>query len=121
LAGMMLGQWCAADLDRFEITGGREPPPPRLQRRLSAASELFHASLGELEPLAAAMQAPQVEEQFLALGIYDAVMRLRLEAQYGLARCQLHRASLLAGGADTSAPASAADDAVGGAGRSGAA
>jgi tetratricopeptide (TPR) repeat protein len=96
LSAMILMRWAAPDLDRNEITNGAFDSADRLESLLRDAGALLDQALAALDPLAEAIAAgdPDTEERFLALGIYDAVRRLRFEGRFHLGHCRLYLASL---------------------------
>ncbi len=95
-AGMILSQWIVADLDKFELTGGRRGDRRRLRGLLRKARETLEEVRAEIGPLVDRLAAgdPQTEDQFLALGIYDALPRVDLDSRFNLAWTNLYLARL---------------------------
>jgi len=95
-AGMILSRWAAVDLDEFEITAGKRGETRRLLDLLLKARRLYEQAAEAIQPLAENLgdtdrqRAREVEEQYLALGIYDTILRLRLDIRFNLAWTNLY-------------------------------
>ncbi len=95
-AGMILSRWTAVDLDEFEITAGKRGNTPRLLDLLLKARQVYEQAAEGIQPLGEGLadsdreRAAQVEEQYLALGIYDTILRLRLDIRFNLAWANLY-------------------------------
>ncbi|MFQ5805646.1 MAG: hypothetical protein ACE5I3_04265 [Phycisphaerae bacterium] len=95
-AGMILSKWVVADLDEFEITAGRRGQSRRLLDLLLKARKVYEQAAAAIEPLADELRnadrqlAKEIEEQYLALGVYDAIPRLQLDIRFNLAWTNLY-------------------------------
>jgi tetratricopeptide (TPR) repeat protein len=95
-AGMILSKWAVADLDEFEITAGRRGNARRLLDLLLKARQVCEEAAETIKPLADDLsdsdrrRAAQVEEQYLALGVYDTISRLQLDICFNLAWTNLY-------------------------------
>jgi TolA-binding protein len=77
LAGMLVGERAAGELDRFEVTGGRQGDRQMLREVIGAACAEYEAAAATIDPLYA--QLREREDELLVLGVYDAVVRLKHE------------------------------------------
>jgi TolA-binding protein len=89
LAGVILSKWAARKLDEFELTAGRRGDREQLASLLQTAREEYDRALALIEPLAAALD-PR-EDEFFALGIYDAIRRLQLDTNFNLGWTALYQ------------------------------
>jgi hypothetical protein len=92
LASMLLSRWATNDLDEFELTAGLRYERERLRGLLDAARELYQQAEALLVPLRQelATGTREVEERYLALGIYDAIEGVGREINYNLAWTHLY-------------------------------
>jgi len=77
LAGMLVGERGAGELDRFEVTAGRQGDRQMLREVMAAACAEYDAAGATIDPLYA--QLREREDELLVLGVYDAVVRLKHE------------------------------------------
>lgn len=91
-AGMILSKWAAADLDEFELTAGRQGETARLLELLLKARGLYEQAGEAIAPLAEELRSgdTEIEDQYLALGVYDTIPRLRLDIRFNLAWANLY-------------------------------
>jgi tetratricopeptide (TPR) repeat protein len=95
-AGMILSKWAVADLDEFELTAGKRGETRRLLDLLLKARTIYEQAADAVEPLAETLRdadgrrATEVEEHYLALGIYDAIPRLQLDIRFNRAWANLY-------------------------------
>lgn len=91
LGVMVLTRWATRALDEFELTSGRRGDRKELTAKLQRAREAFEVAEKQLTPLLEELSAGdlRVEDQYLTLGIYDAVRGLEPEIEYHLAWCDL--------------------------------
>lgn len=96
LANMIYQRWAAADLDRYEITNGRQDLAGPLTTRIDDALRAYERTRELLAPLVANIAAgqPDTEQQYLLLGILDAVPQLDTQAGIGIGWCRLWLARL---------------------------
>jgi tetratricopeptide (TPR) repeat protein len=73
----IVGVWADADLNEYELTGGRRGDRARLLDKLKLAREEFDGAAARLDPLVRDLSAR--EDEFLALGIDDQIRTLRLD------------------------------------------
>jgi len=94
---MILNAWAAADLDEFEISDGQRGEQARLLELLSRARSLLEQVQAAIQPLLQELDrgGQAVEDRYLALGVYDELRTLEIEAGMHLAW-----ANLLAGMVD---------------------
>lgn len=91
-AAMILTRWATVDLDTFEITAGKGGDSARLVELLLKARDACEQVLARVQPLADELRSggAEVEDRYLALGIYDAVPGLLLDARFHLAWANLY-------------------------------
>lgn len=91
-AGMILSKWAVVDLDEFELTAGKRGETRRLLDLLLKARTLYEQAAGVIMPLAVELRTGErgLEDRYLALGIYDAILRLRLDIRFNLAWTNLY-------------------------------
>ncbi len=94
-AGLLLSRGCEADLSEFEMTAGRRGDAKALAARLNQARALFDKAVADIDPLARRLRerdpaAQDLEDRLLALGLFDAVKRTRVDARFNLAWSQLY-------------------------------
>jgi len=91
-AGMILSQWISPDLDQFELTGGKRVAGARLLELLLKARQALDEAAEALRPLAdeIARGDPELEDRYLALGLFDAIPRLQTELRYSRAWASLY-------------------------------
>lgn len=94
LASMILSTWVAADLDAFELTGGRRGESQRLYERLLKARDLYERARDALKPTYNEIAAggPRTEEKYLVLGVYGAIPQILLDIDFNLAWTNLYLA-----------------------------
>jgi tetratricopeptide (TPR) repeat protein len=95
-ADMILSKWVVADLDKFEITAGKRGETPRLLGLLLKARGVYEQAAETIQPLAEDLRdadrqrTREVEEQYLALGVYDTILRVQLDTRFNLAWTNLY-------------------------------
>ncbi len=92
LAGMILSKWAARKLDEFELTAGRRGDREQLAKLLQTARQEYDRALALIEPLAAELDLR--EDEFFALGIYDAIHRLQLDINFNLGWTTLYQGTV---------------------------
>lgn len=94
LGAMVLTRWASRDLAEFELTGGRGVETARLVVLLQRAEAHYRAALAATDQLMQPLRAarPGVEEDYLALGIFDALSQTDLDARFNVAWVALYRA-----------------------------
>jgi len=106
-ATIVATQWAAADLDQLDLTGGRRFDRQRLAGLLHKARQQCDQAHELLRPLREELErgGTRAEDQFLTLGVYDALARLRREAAYRLGWVSLYQAIVADGDAGQRAAA----------------
>ena len=79
-AGMLMGLHAAGELDRFEVTAGHQGDREKLSELLGAAREQYRQAEIVITPLYDALY--EREDELLAAGIYDAIIRLKLDITF---------------------------------------
>ncbi|MBW7905372.1 MAG: tetratricopeptide repeat protein [Phycisphaerae bacterium] len=107
LALMCMTRWATPDLDEFEISNGERGDRARLLRLLSRARGLCESAALTIRPLADELETGdrEVEDRFLALGIYDQVRALNLDVDFNLGWANLSIARVQAGSEENRADA----------------
>ncbi|MFO0840226.1 MAG: hypothetical protein U1D55_17090 [Phycisphaerae bacterium] len=97
LAGMMLAQWAGPDLDELEITDGASGDRDRVRKVLEAARNEFELSRKTLAPLQKQLEdgGYEAEERLLALGVFESIRRLQLDAEFSLGWTHIYLAMVL--------------------------
>ncbi len=95
-ADMILTRWSAPDLDRFSLQPPGSTGFDELRKRLEQATTFSAAAEERLRPLLEQLAGSDadLEEKFLALGIFDRVQVLRRDAQLQRAWLRLSLAQL---------------------------
>jgi len=97
-AAMIGSDWIAGDLDQYEVTNGQRGDRERLVDRLTSARDQYELVRRSLEPLWQELGAR--EDEFLALGVYDTIRQLRLDATFNLGWTNLYLGMVSADDAD---------------------
>ena len=79
-AGMLMGLHAADELDRFEVTAGQQGDREKLSELLGAACEQYRQAEEIITPLYDTLYTR--EDELLAAGIYDTIIRLKLDVTF---------------------------------------
>lgn len=84
---LFFGKWAAPALDEFELLSGRGVDLAALARLLDRAREEFEKAHALVDPLLRALETggPDMEDRFLAVGIYDVLKQLDVDVDYNRA------------------------------------
>lgn len=87
LGNLYFGKWAAPALDEFELLAGRTVDLAALARLLDRARDQFEKAYALVDPLLRALETggPDMEDRFLAAGIYDALRQLDVDVDYNRA------------------------------------
>lgn len=88
LAGMIFSQWAAAALDELEVTQGQRGDRKRVLELMNTARAQIEQARAGVAPYLRELR--DREEEFLAMGVHDALRRLRADVAFHLAWCSLY-------------------------------
>jgi TolA-binding protein len=93
-AGMLLGRWISADMDELELSNGRSGDRARLLDLLTRSRKLYDDALAAIRPLLDELEQGgfAVEDELLALGIFDTLRRLRLDIDFNIGWASVYAA-----------------------------
>lgn len=83
---MVLSRWVGPELDELDLSLGARGDAARAVAALEKARQAYDAALKRIEPHVAALErgGAEVEDRLLALGVLDAIRKLRLDGRFNL-------------------------------------